>query len=176
MKNDILLSFSTSKPSELIIQNQRHQFIAVGEKSGLDFKFIGIAPIPDKPVYIPGWWIIPAMQDKTEIPTKAQQIIQLLFKEGLRPKSFVIVHEVTNSLPDETGNVIEHRKEWEQTHIKEQQTSKTTTTKSSHFSGFPFLSILTFLFAGLAMIDPILIAITEAHEWIEIDRWNVESR
>lgn len=176
MKKDILLSFSTSKSLDLITQNQRQQFLAVGEKSGLDFKFIGIAPIPDQPVYIPGWWIIPAMQDKTEIPARTQQRIQLLFKEGLRPKSFVIVHEVPNSLPGETKDFIEHSKEWEQNLSKEKRTKKIDTAKGSQLSGFPFLSVFVFLFAGLAMIDPILIAITDDNEWIEIDRWNVESR
>lgn len=172
MENAMVNRWTSELPSKYIKGSQREQFLAVGEKRGFGFVFLGTAPVPEAPVYVPGWWIIPAEQDRSQVPAKSLQRIRSLFAVGLRPAAFVIVHEVPQALPNPAipSSNVEGMPE---------RAMKTRTGAKNVLdrllSAASLVLPLTF-FAGLALIDPILVAITDDLEWIEIDRWDVESR
>jgi len=169
METTTIQRWSAKPPRKYDKESQGKQILAVGEKRGFDFAFLGTAPVPREPVYIPGWWIIPATQDQSQIPARSLQRIRLLFDAGLRPAAFVIVHEAPQALP--APSVLPEKIKTTKTSPEKEPDSLLT----GLLSGVSLALPLVFL-AGLALLDPILVAITEEQEWIEIDRWNVESR
>jgi len=160
------------------ISREAMQTLALGETRGWNFHLLGVAQLPLNPVHLEKWLIIPADQDHSVIPPQTFRKIQTLYVEGIKPKGFVVVHEAPRYLPSP----------------KHQTTSKSETTSVpsslgtgvSQSSGVNILSglgtilipiamILGAIMFGLATIDPILIVVTEAGEWIEIDRWDIQA-
>ena len=177
MENAVIDRLTVDKPSKFLKQSQGGQIRTIGEKYGLDFPFIGIAPIPTEPVYVPGCWIIPAVQDQSKIPARTFERIRLLFGEGLRPRAFVIVHEAPLTLrsPQITIPKVPEIPVSPQRNVSVNQRASGSLL-AGFLSGASLLSLPLLLLASVALIDPILIAITDEHEWIEIDRWNVEGK
>lgn len=152
--------------------------LALGRQRGWDFAVLGQAPLPEEPVWLGEWLIVPAHQDSSEIPTRALDRVQAIFAAGLRPKGFVLVHEAPPLLSPPAGAKPDNAKLSPQpTHENESldEMLKALGTGLAVLSALA-VSALAFLgtvglAAGAVLIDPILIAVTEDDHWIEIDRW-----
>lgn len=161
--------------------------MTLGHQRNWNFVVLGRAPMPDEPVRLGEWLIIPAHQDSSLIPVRTQQRVQAIFAAGLRPKGFVLVHEAPYILPapSQTGPDIQRT-------ISMPDVTPTLTAAINALgilgkvavitSGVAALSVaavfLTSILAipaalaiGAIVLDPILIAVTEDNYWIEIDRW-----
>lgn len=177
MENTMIVSSAAERHPELIRRGQGSQILDLGEKHGFDFRFIGVAPAPEEPVFVPGWWIVPAAQDQSEIPERSLQRVKLLLQAGILPQSFVIVHEVPQvvdvpQLPQMIPPKI--KSGW----ITGESITGHTTLPilAGVLAGISAVLVPLLFIGSLALIDPILIAITQEQEWIEIDRWDVERR
>lgn len=149
------------------------EFFALADSELWNFSVLGQAPMPNRAVRLQDWLIVPADQDNSQIPNRAMERIQAIFKAGIRPKGFVIVHEAPMLLPGPTKERKSFLEEvdWEQVRGAVGQgllaTAKVVGTAAAGVVGLLF----TTLFLGLVALDPILIAVTEDDYWIEIDRW-----
>jgi hypothetical protein len=137
-----------------VLATQTELLLEVGERFNWDFVCLGQAPIPQRPVRAGEWLIVPAQADTSPIPVQTMQRIQTIYQEGLRPLSWVLVHEAPAQLCPPKKD------------------------KPAHV--WPYLALLGTLGIWLAstvltaavVVDPILIAITPELDWVEIDRWN----
>lgn len=131
------------------LATQTQLLLDIGECFNWDFVCLGCAPIPSQPVRAGEWLIVPASQDTSPIPKQTMGRIQTIYREGIRPLSWVVVHEAPAQLCPPQEN------------------------KRAHI--LPYLALLGvlgfWLASTLAVVDPILIAITPDLDWIEIDRW-----
>jgi hypothetical protein len=158
------------------VSSQAQQTIDIGSQRGWHFHLLGQAPLPTIPIRLENWLILPATQDQSNLPPKTFQKIQTLYANGVRPKGFVVVHEAPRSLP--APKIKDNPKP---VTTKLPTTGELKTDPSSLVTIFtslssllgPMMMIMGAVFMGLAMIDPILVVVTEAGEWIEIDRWDV---
>jgi hypothetical protein len=160
------------------MSSQARQTLALGEQRGWDFKVLGKAPLPQTPVHLENWLIVPATQDRSHIPPKTFQRIQSLYANGIRPIGFVVVHEAPRMLstPQKTAGP----KASQAAPIPERIAGTKPVTFESVISSLaaglsPLAMIFGAIFMGLIMIDPILVVVTEEGEWIEIDRWNTQA-
>lgn len=137
------------------LATQAELLMDVGDRNNWNFSNLGKAPIPEQSVRAGEWLIISAMEDNSSIPTRTMQRIQTIYQEGIRPLSWVVVHEAPLLL------------------------SAPTTEKQKKPRLLPYLALLgglgallaTTIITSAAVVDPILIAITPEFDWIEIDRW-----
>ena len=137
------------------LATQAELLMDVGDRNNWNFVNLGKAPIPEHPVRAGDWLILSAMEDDSPIPNRTMQRIQTIYQKGIRPLSWVVVHEAPLLL----------------------SAPKPEKEKKPHL--LPYLALLgglgallaTTLITTAAMVDPILIAITPEFDWIEIDRW-----
>ena len=131
------------------LATQTQLLLDVGERFQWDFVRLGREPVPIQPVRVGEWLIVPASQDSSPIPSQTMQRIQTIYREGIRPLSWVVVHEAPRQLP-----------------------APRSSKRTPILPYLALLGVLGFWLAGtLAIVDPILIAITPELEWVEIDRW-----
>jgi hypothetical protein len=144
--------------------------------------------MPKEPIRYGEWWIVPAEQDSSHIPDRALKRVRAIFSAGFRPQGFVVVHEAPLLLPPPDKN---------ETGIF-QLTSLTPKLQSAlkiagkivgvigialgAITGLAVIAVGALLAAatlavpammvvGLAVVDPILIVVTNDGYWVEIDRW-----
>ena len=165
------------------------QMVNLSRSQGWNCPVLGQAPLPSRPVRLGDWLIAPVHQDSSTIPTRALERVQAIYRAGLRPRGFVVVHEAPKLLP---------------TPAQERQPSQLPLAAVPRQTGFALkvigialaavsavvvavtglavlalavvslaaiLMIPAFLVVGVAVIDPILVAVTHDGYWIEIDRW-----
>ena len=161
------------------LENDTNQLMNLGDRRGWNCAVLGQAPMPTSAFQLGEWWVVPAHEDTSKIPSRAMQRIQTIFEVGIRPKGFVIVHEAPKIL---TGPVEEPAKPSRQ--LPDLKTAgKDLAIGAVGLAGFALLlvsavaaaaaiAIPAALLAGAVMIDPILIAVMEDDTWIEIDRWD----
>ncbi|MDH3943341.1 MAG: hypothetical protein OEV06_04515, partial [Anaerolineae bacterium] len=82
---------------------ETQKILDFGRDQGWQVQPLGRAPLPDQPVHLGRWLIIPAEQDTTPVPARSMERIQALFAAGVRPKGFVVVHEAPPLLPEKVG-------------------------------------------------------------------------
>jgi hypothetical protein len=183
MSNDIqtqLLSKNTLHP---LAEPQARQLLALGERNGWMFQYLGQAPIPTNPIRAGNWLLMPAQQDNSRIPTRTYQRIQAIYAQGFRPKGFVVVHEAPMLLSapktKETSQIDTRSKT--KTYLKVIGTAALGIGALAG-AAVALVSVLVIggvlllpmaMVAGAILIDPILIAVTEDDHWIEIDRWSI---
>ena len=87
------------------------------------------------------------------IPSQTMNRIQTIYREGVRPESWVVVHEAPYQLSapkeDKKPRILPYL---------------------ALLGGLGFWLASTVLTTA-AIVDPILIAITPNLDWVEIDRW-----
>lgn len=135
------------------LATQTELLLGIGYRNNWDFVCLGQAPVPTQPVRVGEWLIVSALIDTSPIPVQTMQRIQTIYREGLRPQSWVLVHEAPYQLCPPKQD------------------------KPRHV--WPYLALLGALGIWLAstvlatavVVDPILIAITPELDWVEIDRW-----
>jgi len=184
----------TNTQSKLVVQDrptalkpitspQVKELMTLGRQEIWDFAVLGQAPMPEEPIRLQDWLIVPAEQDSSDIPERALTRVQAIFAAGIRPKGFVLVHEAPMLLPapKETQEQTPQPR-WA---LNPETTQKTiealsfgVSTLAKVMAGAVTLVtavgsvVLPAIFlTGLALIDPILIAVTEDDYWVEIDRW-----
>ena len=148
MKNQII------RKQKFSLTNQKTQLLSLGREFDWGFKVLGNAPIPEESVQVENWLIVPAHLDNSIIPNRALHRIQTVYQSGIRPACWVVVHEAPNFL----APPMEPNKRPEI---------------------WPYIMALgglgvflaSTVITTVAIVDPILIAITPEHDWIEIDRW-----
>jgi hypothetical protein len=159
---------------------QVQELMTLARQEAWDFAVLGQAPMPKQPIRLQDWLVVPAEQDTSEIPERALERVQAIFATGIRPKGFVLVHEAPMQLPAPQGGerpILEPRWTLDPEHT--QQVIKGLSFGVTAFArvmvaavGLVTTVILPAVFlTGAALIDPILIAVTEDDHWIEIDRW-----
>ncbi len=128
------------------------QLLAIGKTNGWNFQNLGKAPTPVEPVHLEGWFLIPAEQDTHPIPDRTQHRIKTVFASGIRPEAWVVIHEAPPLLPAP-------------------QQPKPSGIFMQLFALGALGSVLGMLVSTVAVVDPILVAVTPEGDWIEIDRW-----
>ena len=136
-----------------ILATQTQLLLDVGYRFNWNFVQLGKAPIPTQPVRVGEWLIVAAQEDNSMIPRQTMQRIQTIFREGVRPASWVVVHEAPYLL--------------------------SAPKESKRARVLPYLVLLgglgiwlaSTVLTTVAIVDPILIAITPELDWVEIDRW-----
>ena len=171
--------------SKIKVGNRARDLVAFGRSQGWEFPVLGHAPLPLTQVHVNGWLIVPAHLDSTPLPSRAQDRMDAIFSAGIRPQGWLIVHEAPKQLP---ANIEERDVPtpivWldPQTRQQVRNTLKyigtglgalavaTGTAALAIFAALAFLPLV--LIAGVILIDPILVAVTEDGFWVEIDRWD----
>jgi hypothetical protein len=157
------------------ISPETQQIITLGEQKGWPFTLLGQAQLPNEPVHLDNWLIVPTSQDSSEIPLRTYRRIQTLFANGVRPQGFVVVHEapkLLNSPPKNSASTFRPSRQNPEpaSPVAQVMTSIVTTTLAG-----TVLLLLGTLFMGMALIDPIVVAVMEDGSWVEIDRWVTEA-
>lgn len=199
--SDTVLRVSTRiipirRPLMRHLSRQASELMEVGDEHAWPFRVLGRAPMFEKEIYTGNWWIVPAHLDNSRIPPevwpRVQQRIATILGAGIRPKGFVIAHEVPKMLT--APKTQESPTPWWRRLLLQ-------FSMRPLYLGFaaialvvvgPFLlQLLLALLVKLALAavailaipaallglgavaaaDPILVAVTEDNYWIEIDRW-----
>jgi len=188
MKDQKYLSNPLSRPQNSLVSTETQALLNLGRQQGWDTFVLGKAPLPGNPVRLQNWLIVPAQQDTTPIPPRTLERIESIFATGLRPQGFVLVHEAPRLLP---ASVTESHSSVRISHIppKTKKLAKSVALVGALTLGglviLPGLIAIAMavigmalaivvplgLLAGAASIDPILVAVTEDGDWVEIDRW-----
>jgi hypothetical protein len=168
---------------------ETHRLLELGRARGWDFDVLGKAPMPHEPVRTGKWLIMPADQDSSPIPARAQERLRAMYKAGLRPQGFVIVHEIPAQLPappqnepntlpspspaPEIGPLLKKGSGALGAVAKGMiaVTGMAALATAAVASLVVALGIPFAAFGVLMLVDPILIAVTEEGYWVEIDRW-----
>ena len=175
---------SENSPQTVLV-SQTSQWLSLGEQMGWSFRVLGKAPLPTTPIRVGQWLLVPAHLDSTPIPIRSYKRIQSIYAHGFRPEGFVVVHEAPMQLPPPKQNNISTQ----EPQIKTRSYLKTMGMAALGIGAIAgativFTSILILgslillpatIAAGVILIDPILIAVTEDDHWIEIDRWSIQT-
>jgi len=169
MKEQSVNQLFLKNPGDLTTRSQAQQLLALGDRMGWHTQVIGRAPMLKEAVRLQDWMLVPAHEDTTAIPARTMRRIHTLFSQGLRPQGFVVVHEAPMQLTAPKP-IIEEKPpvEWEGFGKAVGVIAKVMGVMLLGSMLLPFG-----LLAGLVMLDPILVAVTEDGYWIEIDRWQV---
>lgn len=160
---------------------QAQELISFGKARGWRFSEMGTAPVPSGPVIVGKWLLVPEHMDESILPISAAQKIQAIRAAGMRPRGYVIAHEI----PEEKGEILKEKSETHKNSVipnpeTPESNSKVDDSGGGLLEGVKSILrklpiILPVLFIGsLLLLDPILIAITDDYTWIEIERWKEE--
>ena len=173
-------SLTILKPNPL--STQSGQILGLGRRNGWGFQHLGYAELPDRPVRLQDWLIVPANQDATPVPPRTLERIKTIYHAGFRPKGFVVVHEAPKTFqaprPEQSTRRMLPTSTISQSVPNADSPSSASNPGAVADSFGSFFSILTtmlfpMLFIGLLALDPIVVAVMEDNSWIEIDRWDV---
>jgi len=185
MNSQSSLEVQENRSRKLTKYSQTNQLMKLGENQLWTFSILGIAPMPERPVRLKDWLLVPAHQDSSAVPKRTLARIQTIYQAGIRPKGFVVVHEAPMQLPapeHQDAEVIEGDFRELQRGAIEIDLDKLTASGSALASTvlkvaasaavvIGSIVLPAVFFAGAALLDPILVAVTEDDVWIEIDRW-----
>ena len=159
------------------------ELMTLGKEEVWDFAIVGQAPMPEKAVRLEDWLIVPAQQDSSEIPEQALARVEAIYRAGIRPKGFVLVHEAPMLLPAPEGTEVQRvEREWaldpetkekiiEPLSFGVSALAKVVAGVVTLFVAAGAVVIPAIFMTAAALIDPILVVVTEDDYWIEIDRW-----
>ncbi|BBB48043.1 hypothetical protein [Pelolinea submarina] len=167
IKNTQTLSTRVDPPAQ--------QILSLGRHNGWGFHILGYADLPEKPVRLEKWLIVPAHEDNSPIPGRTLERIQTIFAAGLRPRGFVVVHEAPMSLP--APQQAQQSFGWSAPAAPQPNAPSGLSSLTSLAEGLAAMlgvittTIFPMLFLGLLALDPIVVAVMEDGCWVEIDRW-----
>ena len=151
------------------------QMLSLGRHNGWGFHILGYADLPEKPVRLEKWLIVPAHEDSSPIPVRTLERIQTIFAAGLRPQGFVVVHEAPMSLS--APQRVQQSFEWPAPAAPQPGAPTRLSSLTGLAEGLAAMlgvittTIFPMLFLGLLALDPIVVAVMDDGCWIEIDRW-----
>ena len=140
-----------------LLSQDGRQVVAFGRGQGWYFNYLGKAPIPEKPLHLGKWLVLPAEQDNSVMPDHAWERIQAIYQAGYQPAGWVVVHEAPKLLPAPQET--------------EKKKDKNILGWGAALGGLVTLGAFLLPVLSAAILDPILILVTPEMEWIEIDRW-----
>jgi len=149
------------------------RLVALGTAHYWPFQVLGRAPMVAEPVRLGDWLLIPAQQDSTAIPPRAMNRIHAIFAAGIRPQGFVVVHEAPMLLKAPAAAQPQPRP----LAVNISVPDSTPDFAAALGTGLSALASIIFpmmMFAAVAIVDPILVTVTEDGYWVEIDRWDTE--
>jgi len=168
---------------------QTRQVLSLGRRNGWGFAVLGKADLPDRPIHLEKWLIVPAHEDSTPVPKRTLKRIQAVYAAGLRPKGFVVVHEAprylmaprqeapqnTNSFLAETGDHFSQMPDKAEKNSDPSGSSSFSSLVAGLGTVMSAMAMLIFpvMLLGLVALDPIVIAVMDDGCWVEIDRWYV---
>ncbi|MEX1248673.1 MAG: hypothetical protein WEA61_09335 [Anaerolineales bacterium] len=158
---------------------QAKNLMHLGGREGWPFVILGIAPLPKEPIYLSKWEIVPAHLDSSPIPSRTLERIQTIYAEGIRPKGFVLVHELPNQIPASVPDVVEGEFVVRPNYEFTLEIGKIVGTGLKVIGAVALAAVTVagvvlpavFAVGSALLLDPILVAVTEDDVWIEIDRW-----
>jgi hypothetical protein len=166
---------------------QAQALLDLGKCNGWDSFMLGQAPLPNSPVRLGKWLLAPAEADSSHIPARTLARVQAIYSAGLRPKGFVIVHEAPLELsaPKEqaTSSALRLHPLLASALIGLgrgvvavapgvlKAVATTAAVALAAVGAATLVAIPLTLLVGAAVLDPILVAVTEDGYWVEIDRW-----
>ena len=163
------------------------ELVDVGRKHRWHFHAMGKAEIPARQIFLRNWMLVPVEQDTSLIPARALERVQAIYEAGLRPKGFVIAHEAPRTL----ANPAQDEDYADGPRIDAEKLKRIVLDDvlprltAALRVGAPLVGkcVLVALqgtlwvlggigmLATVALLDPVLIAVTEDGYWVEIDRW-----
>ncbi len=150
------------------------KLVQLAQRRGWGVAVLGQAPMLQEPIRLKEWLLIPAQEDTSQIPPRAQNRVQALFAAGIRPQGFVVVHEAPRTLT--AGETAKKAAPLPIGHIEFEDAAMNIGKAIGVLAAFAVaatgLALMSGLAIGAVMLDPILIAVTEDNYWVEIDRWN----
>ena len=144
----------------------------------------------EQPLFVNNWWLVPIELDTSSIPQRACERVDAIYAAGLRPRGFIVAHEAPALLETPVRQGEPSREPligFEQLKqlFPKQLSAALARASSIRALGPPLLkcleitakgalAVLTFsgILLTMALVDPVLIAVTEDGYWVEIDRWD----
>jgi hypothetical protein len=173
-------SLTTLKPNPL--STQSGQMLSLGRRNGWGFQHLGYAELPERPVRLQDWLLVPANQDSTPVPPRTLERIKSIYAAGYKPRGFVVVHEAPKAFqaprPEQSATRMLPMPAVSQV-ISNSAPAFNASNPSGIADGLASIisafasMIFPMLFIGLLALDPIVVAVMEDGSWIEIDRWDV---
>lgn len=175
-----------------VLQHER-QLSELGHRNHWAFRPVGVAPVPDAPLFIGHrreLLAVPFEQERGRIPAHALERMQAIKASGIRVKAFVVVHEAPKELAPPRGTrIVSPREFWTQ-RIKEISIPvlkgaglvAATAVMAAAIAIFGVALIATAgLTAAALVVDPYLVAALEIEGdprgrclWVVIDSWMTE--
>ena len=168
---------------------ETRDLLHLGRRRHWEFAVLGRAPLPEAPIRLRDWLIVPAVQDSSVIPDRALERVQAIYADGLRPQGFVVVHEAPLLLAAPKPATL-HSRQMPALTPQLRSTLKMAVgvlgaaavalaplvgamvVGALAVLGITLVAALAIPFVlGVALLDPILVAVTEDGYWVEIDRW-----
>lgn len=152
--------------------------MALGQREGWAFAVLGIAPMPQEPITLSKWRIVPAHLDTSPIPQHAMERIQTIYAQGIRPQGFVVVHELPAQLPAQAPGVIEGEFVTRPGYDFTIDVNKIVGVGLKAMGAVAIAAVTAvgivlpamFAVGSALLLDPILIAVAD-DVWVEVDRW-----
>lgn len=163
---------------ESVLGPQAKQLLTLGEENHWPTQILGKAPMLEEPLRVREWVLMPALLDSTPLPDHAMERIHTVYKAGIQPQGFVIVHEAPLEI------------EAAQLEVKQKTNPDLLKKIGGAALGAGLLSGSIVALVGIAVLggillapigllgaavilDPILVVVTTDNYWIEIDRWDI---
>lgn len=179
MQKDIVRTKKIRQAATMPVLPQEREIMAVGQSHRWDFRVLGVAPVPQQPLYFNNWWLVPANQDSSVVPARALERIRAIYEAGIQPKAFVIAHEAPKEIAAPAGTPKTTPFEFWSRKVGEHSLTALKIIGATAAVLVPIAGVV--LGAGFlitlgvlsAMVDPCLIVVTEDDVWIQIDYWMV---
>ena len=176
---NVLVKQAIPNSGDLLACPQEREIMAIGAANHWPFRVLGKAPVPDHPVFVHNWWLVPATMDSTVIPPRTLERVQAIYEAGIRPKAFVIAHEARPGLPAPVSERPVSRLQVWVYEVKRQAAAFREKSEDVVRVAAPIVCgaiaitwFLTLAFASVALSDPALIICSENDVWIQVDFWN----
>jgi len=167
------------KGSQSIVGVQTLQLLALAEEQRWPMQVLGKAPMLKQPMRVRDWLLVPSTMDSTSIPVETLQRIQTLYRSGVRPQGFVMVHEAPKQLkaPTLQEKPKTDKHQWAKIGgaalgLGAISGSLVVAIGIIIIGGLLILPIG--LFAAIVLVDPILVAVMPDDTWVEIDPWDIQ--
>jgi len=151
--------------------------MALGQREGWAFAVLGIAPMPQEPISLSTWRIVPAHLDTSPIPQHAMERIQTIYSQGIRLQGFVVVHELATQLPaspDVIDGEVIYRPGYDFTidvnKVLDVGLKAVGAIAIAAVTAVGIVLPAAFAVGSALLLDPILIAVADG-VWVEVDRW-----
>jgi hypothetical protein len=149
--------------------------VSLAEQRRWPFQVLGQAPMPEAPVRLGDWLLVPAQYDTSPIPERAMDRIQAIFTAGIRPQGFVLVHEAPKLLQAPVEPKVRPQVQPAPAPVTPRSPDRGGDFAGALEAGLTALGSLLFflpyLFVAAVVVDPILCVVSQEGYWIEVDRW-----